>query len=74
MKCGFCNNDMAKGYLPALKNKLQWIPENESIPLTIFGNAKGGVALSKTHFWTRKKIEAYFCCKCRKEIIPVKEI
>lgn len=73
MNCPYCNDDMEHGYIEGGETEMNWKP-NKTGPLT-FENAKfhkGAVVLSpcsmKTLF-SKNRVEAYICKKCKKIII-----
>lgn len=70
MECPYCKKEMLKGYIPASKMALMWIPENEKTPPTVFSKTSVGVNLTKVPFWTMQKAESYYCRNCKIVITP----
>lgn len=40
MICPYCGKEMKKGYIPAAKMALMWIPESDKVPVTILVRLK----------------------------------
>jgi len=73
MKCPKCGEDMQNGFLPAVRGRLYWSPEDQRIPWNIVKHPKGSVVLSEFAIVTAKKAEAFYCEFCKIVILPVKE-
>lgn len=64
MICPNCNKEMVKGYIPAVRGAVLWIPEEVKMPWGFSQAPKGGFTLSKTTMWKTKKKDAYHCPRC----------
>lgn len=73
MKCPKCDEDMQNGFLPSVKGRLYWSPEDQRIPWNIVKRPKGSVILSEFAIMTSKKAEAFYCKSCKIVILPVKD-
>lgn len=71
MKCPKCELEMQKGFLPVVKGRLYWAPEEERVPWNIVKKPKGSVALSEFAITVPKKVEAHYCVSCKMVIIPL---
>lgn len=45
MKCPTFDQDMKKGFLPVIKGRLYWAPDEEKVPWSITQTPKGSVVL-----------------------------
>lgn len=71
MLCPYCNEEMAKGNILGDRYRLKWMPADKSLALGIW--AKDSIMLGECKFGRRPQLEAYFCAKCSKMLIDVKE-
>ncbi|AUD62155.1 hypothetical protein BK010_00515 [Tenericutes bacterium MO-XQ] len=71
MKCPKCELEMQKGFLPVVRGRLYWAPEEERVPWNIVKKPKGSVTLSEFTVTTPKQVEAHYCVSCKMVIIPL---
>lgn len=67
MFCSICKTKMTKGYLPARRGSMFFIPDDSLPAFTIFFKAKNGIRLSTMMSDT----EAYYCPNCETVMISV---
>lgn len=67
MICTICKTKMTKGYLPARRGSMFFIPDDSFPAFTIFSKPKNGIRLSKMMSDT----EAYYCPSCETVMISV---
>ena len=73
MICPYCGKEMKKGYIPAAKMALMWIPESDKVPVTIFSKTKTGVNLTDVPIWKMQKATSFYCTDCRVVVTPVEK-
>lgn len=71
MKCNICEQEMVKGYIPAIKWKLMWLPQEVKVNLFGWSTPKGGISLSKTPVFGIPKATSYHCTRCNVIITPI---
>ncbi len=71
MICNTCGHPMVKGYIPAMKTKLYWAPE-EIRPAIFTGFIpQGGIQLTKLPMWTVQKALSFYCRECNIIVTPI---
>jgi hypothetical protein len=73
MKCPKCEQEMLNGFIPVLKGRLYWLPEDENLPWYAAVHPKNGIILSSYTLMNFKKAGAYYCKPCKFVILPVKD-
>ena len=71
MKCGYCKNEMIKGFIPT--PAIEWLPENRGMKLLYGDDKKQGFRIGRHGFWDMKEQEAWYCPVCDKLVIDCKE-
>ncbi len=74
MICPKCNIEMVKGFIPATRLALMFIPDGIDAPLTIFGRPKEAVLLTNTPVLSAKRAESYYCKACEIVVTPVSRV
>ncbi len=68
MICAKCEQPMVKGYLPALRAPVIWLPEDVKPPILPIYLPKGGIKISETT-WKKERKESYYCHECNIVVI-----
>ena len=71
MKCGYCDTEMKKGYIPATRGPLLFIPEGKK--RTAFNwRPKDSIKISSWPSGSRSHAVSYYCPVCK--IVVSKEL
>ena len=73
MKCPYCSSEMKKGYIPAARDFLEWVPKGEEPSMIFFRKGDGRIKLTETPFFNMESIEGFVCSSCKKLIIDYDE-
>lgn len=74
MQCPICKKEMKKGYIPARKSPVQWIPDDGEYPITIYSKSRDGILIADIHWFTSgDKAESFYCDSCRMVLTPIKD-
>jgi DNA-directed RNA polymerase subunit RPC12/RpoP len=71
MKCPYCGETMELGYIP-IPFALEWIPFGKEPRLIYKKDGSDGFRMDHS-FFNAKKINTYFCRKCKKLVIDLEE-
>ena len=76
MECPYCKKRMSLGYIPNVKQPVQWIPEGKKASVFSFCIAEYGIPLVNTFSILKAngyRAKAYFCVDCGVVIAPTEK-
>ena len=74
MKCPYCSQEMAHGFLCNASQPIQWIPDGKRPSMWKFSSVDHGVTLGgEYNFLKGYTAEAYYCGDCRMVIAKTEQ-
>jgi len=70
MICPYCNKEMEKGFIPANKSCVSWLPDGSRKSFVVYNPSKyNGIKLTNNPIYKSEEVIAYNCTHCKKVII-----
>lgn len=70
MICPYCNKEMLKGFIPANKICVSWLPIGTKENFIVYNPSKyNGIKLTNNPIFKNEEVIAYNCSNCKKVIV-----
>jgi len=70
MICPYCNKELDKGFIPANKSCVSWLPHGTRKSFVVYNPSKyNGIKLTNTPIFKNEEVIAFNCSHCKKVII-----